>query len=38
MQKLVTLILLCGASFAGKIPLIKKPLTKKILEDQRIAF
>jgi hypothetical protein len=38
MQKLVTLILLCGAAFASKVPLTKRPLTKSILEKQRIAY
>lgn len=38
MQKLATLLLLIGASCAAKIPLNKRPLTKDILEKQRVAY
>lgn len=38
MQKLVLLALVCGAALSEKIPLFKKPLTKKTLETQRAAY
>jgi len=38
MQKLVTLLILCGAAFASKIPLSKRELTKSMIEKQRIYY